>query len=145
VKIHPVATRWAELLQSYMDLRGLSQRALARELEVSSGVVSQWMGGSLPEHRSALAFAKRTGMDERQVLEAAALTVPESTSETKRYPEFLTEKLDQLTPAEQAVLAENAQGLLRLREERSTYEAGRPRRGRPRKAPPQSRPPSNHE
>lgn len=136
-----VATKWAELLQSYMDLRGLSQRALARELEVSSGIVSQWMTGTLPEHRSALKVARRTGLPERQVLEAAELSTASAT-ETSTYPEFLTELLDLLTPAEIAVVAQQARGLLQLRGVIPTSLEPERRRGRPRKEQPEQPPAS---
>lgn len=130
---------WAELLRSYLRLRGISQSALARELGISTGIMSQWMHGAMPELRSALKVAALTGISERQVLEAAHLQIP-AAGEDSRYPGFLTEKLDQLTPAEMAVLAETASGLLRFREEKSAYEAAPARRGRPRKAPPVSPP-----
>lgn len=133
-------TTWARLLRDYMATRELSQSALAKELGVSTGIVSQWMTGAFPEHRSALRVARRTGLPERQVLEAAGLTVPPSASDKPTYPEFLTEHLDRLNQAELAAVAVTARELLRLREEKSPYEA-RPRgRGRPRKAPTESQP-----
>lgn len=117
-----------------MKLRGLSQSALARELGISSGVMSQWFHGAMPELRSALKVAQLTGLPERQVLEAAGLTVQAAATQNS-YPAFATEFLDQLDPAEWAVIAETARGLLRLREERLTAAAPSPPRARQRRAP----------
>lgn len=124
-----VDSEWSELLRSYMRLRGISQSALARELQISTGVLSQWMHGALPELRSALRVAERTGLPQAQVLAAAGLQLPGADTEG-RYPGFLTELLDQLTPAELAVVAHTAQGLLRVREEPGSAAAPDPVRSR---------------
>ncbi|MGE3463880.1 MAG: helix-turn-helix domain-containing protein [Pseudomonadales bacterium] len=135
---------WGELLQSYMTRRGFTRYALAKELGLSTSIVTKWFQGAKPSPRNARLVAQKTGLPLAQVLEAAELSLP-GASDHARYPEWVTELLDQLTPGEIAVVAQTATGLLRLREDQPTpYEAASPaptpRAPRPPKAPRRSSP-----
>lgn len=109
-------TAWWSLVERYMVARGWNARTFAREVGVSSGIVSRWKQGARPSVDNINRVAMVTGLSREEMFAAAGYDVTASGGTS--LPDWLAELLAGLTPFELAVVGETARGLLRLRAER---------------------------
>lgn len=119
-------TRFADWLETEMRMRGINKSQLAAYLDTSGSTVGAWFNDDrLPSTAMCRELARVLHVPVEQVLQLAE-HLSEGPIPAQELPGWLTAVLEKLSLDELRVVDATARGLLRVREEPSTYEPGEP-------------------
>lgn len=118
---------FAEWLEAELAARSMTQAKLAAYMGTGPSVVNAWLKGrTRPSTELCAALSRVLHIPYEVVLEQAGHGNPDAPIPEPELPGWLTEILEKLNLDELRVVDATARGLLRVREEPSTYEASPP-------------------